>query len=196
MNEIGEDGNTRNRRHIGRLAFYAGADPPILQPDRWSAERALYAQRRDGARPAHDVVHHDLRRHSATADSSRCPESSGPVTFPGAPVSGAGGGSLPPRTTSPTTAPEPEGRIARLWNAATEWLDSWFADKWLPFIQGPGDTFSRTPAGQKLCCIHPNDVIQGWHNDCFGLSALAAIAMVSPGGFGTRSTTTATASTR
>jgi hypothetical protein len=36
VNDIGEDGSTFNRRTIGRLAFYAGADPPILQPDRCS----------------------------------------------------------------------------------------------------------------------------------------------------------------
>ncbi len=36
VNDIAEDGSTSNRRTIGRLAFYAGADPPILQPDRCS----------------------------------------------------------------------------------------------------------------------------------------------------------------
>ena len=36
VNEIGEDGSTTGRRNIGRLALYAGANPPILQPDRCS----------------------------------------------------------------------------------------------------------------------------------------------------------------
>jgi hypothetical protein len=36
VNDIAEDGSTLKRRTIGRLAFYAGADPPILQPDRCS----------------------------------------------------------------------------------------------------------------------------------------------------------------
>jgi hypothetical protein len=181
VNEIGEDGSTAGRRNIGRLALYAGANPPILQPDRCSESepctRVVESERGPLAMSFTTIF-------AGTVPPPTLPGAPSlpvPSTFPGAPVSGAGGGSPPPRTTSPTTAPEPEGRIARLWNAATEWLDSWFADKWLPFVQGPGDTFPAHAAGQKLCCIHPNDVIQGWHNDCFVLSALAAIAMVSPG---------------
>jgi hypothetical protein len=36
VNEIAENGDTTERRTMGRLMFYAGADPPILQPDRCS----------------------------------------------------------------------------------------------------------------------------------------------------------------
>ena len=36
VNDVDETGFAGNRRLIGRLAFYEGADPPILQPDRCS----------------------------------------------------------------------------------------------------------------------------------------------------------------
>lgn len=74
---------------------------------------------------------------------------------------------------------------ARLWNAATDALCSrdwtWFCG-WRPFVQGQGDRYPETAtSANQPCCVHPNDVMQGWHNNCFLLSPIAAIAAVSPG---------------
>jgi hypothetical protein len=113
VNDIDENGSTANRRTMGRLMLYAGAQPPILQPDRCSESEPCIRTVQTERGPL------EL---SFTTVFAGVVGTLPPPTLPGAPDAPAAPGQ--PTAPSTTNTPSPS-----YWQQFKDWMDDFLWDQ-------------------------------------------------------------------
>jgi hypothetical protein len=156
VNEFDSTLNAEPRRHMGGFSFKPLNQPPLLgEPETCTQSQPCKIS---------------IPTRTGTFVASFATTVSGVSGTLPPPPPNTGGVPPPPPPPPPPSAPDQSsGLFARMWAAVQDWWN--VPSPWKPFVQGP--------PGE--CCVHPNDVVQGWYDDCYLLSALAAVASVSPG---------------